>query len=371
VLWELHTGKRPFVDDLTSSDWSASLQQMWMRRQLGPRPTEDEGRSDDCRTGLERVLRTTLAADPEQRYGSGAALARELELCLHPRAWQLLNPPAFGWQQAVCRWPVAALLLAALVPNLLAAIFNFAYNLKEIVIGLGEAQQAFWKVQLIINSIAFPAGIAISAWLVWPLRNGLRQVGAGKAVPSDRLTFLRRRCLSLGPLAGTISILCWLVAGLAYPIGMRSLVDSMPAAAMVHFAGSLILCGLIAGAYPFFGVTLFIVRAWYPRLVRQNLTTGRDDARLSRLDWLVRIYLLLAASVPMLAMLALALTESQSHFALVVLSASGLAGFAATFWLSRVIAADLEALAFALAPPRSGASLPGESFQSSWRNKPA
>jgi serine/threonine protein kinase len=370
VLWELHTGKRPFVDDLSSSNWSSSLQQMWVRRQLGPRPAEDEAPATVCRSGLESVLRTGLAPEPERRHASGAALARELELCLHSRAWQLLNPPSYGWQQLVCRWPVVALLLAALIPNVLAAVFNFVYNRREIVDPLMVADQAFWYVQLTINSIAFPAGMAISAWLVWPLRIGLRSVAGGRTVPGEQMKFLRRRCLSLGPLAGTISIVCWALAGLAYPLGMRSQLAAMPTAAMVHFAGSLVLCGLIAGAYPFFCVTLFVVRAWYPRLVRQNLTAGRDDVRLARLDRLVGIYLVLAGSVPMLAMLALALTESQNHFALVVLSASGLAGFAATFWLSRVITADLDALAFALAPPRSGAALPGDAYHSSWRNNP-
>ncbi len=98
-----------------------------------------------------------------QRLPSGEELAWQLELCLQPDARRLLVPPAASWQRAPAAVPLLAVLLAAFVPNLLAALFNFSYNRQAIIACLPGALPVFWNVQLAINGIAFPLGLAALA----------------------------------------------------------------------------------------------------------------------------------------------------------------------------------------------------------------
>ena len=80
-----------------------------------------------------------------------------------------------------------------------------------------------------------------------------------------------------------------------------------------HFVASLALCGMIAAAYPFFGVTCLAACSFYPVLVRLE-TMNRDDRqelyRLGRTAWL---YLILAALVPTLAVLVLGFLGSRAY----------------------------------------------------------
>jgi hypothetical protein len=134
---------------------------------------------------------------------------------------------------------------------------------------------------------------------------------------------------------------------------------ALPASAYVHFAVSLALCGLMAAAYPSFTVTFLSVRALYPALVRPGAAPAEEIEELVGLGRLQGLYLLLAASVPMLAVLLLALLGSANQLALAGLSAGGLLGFALAFWLYRLILSDLDALVQALGPPGSSPATRG------------
>src|SRR5262249_34347768 len=112
--------------------------------------------------GLDRVLDTCLKADCDERFANGAELARSLELCLEPRAQRLLTPSLHDWRRLARRFPVTGIVIAAIVPNALAAVFNYFYNSIEIVAHLEHAQDVFWRTQLVINSIAFPLGLGLA-----------------------------------------------------------------------------------------------------------------------------------------------------------------------------------------------------------------
>jgi hypothetical protein len=118
----------------------------------------------------------------------------------------------------------------------------------------------------------------------------------------------------------------------------------MPGEAYLHFMVSLVLCGLMAAAYPFLMITFLSVRVFYPPLFQAHAPGAEDLTGLERMGRLVWRYLLLAASVPMLAVAVLVLVGSNSQLALGVLSAGGLTGFGLAFWLSRLIEEDLGVL---------------------------
>src|SRR5262249_30741553 len=155
-----------------------------------------------------------------------------------------------GWQRLARRFPTAAVLLAALWPNLLAAFFNFAYNRQEIIARLDGAQETYHLVQTLINATAFPLGVVLLALWVRPVARGLRELRSGKELETARLAALRDRCLRLGQAVVGVGLGLWLLAGLAYPVAMGLSVGPLPPALFLHFTASLALCGLIAAVYP-------------------------------------------------------------------------------------------------------------------------
>ena len=342
LLWELLSGQRPFDDESKRCGWETRLTAMTQSRRRGPNLNcSDSSRIPDS-PALVGVLMKTMAPRAEDRYQSNLELARELELCLQPEAQRLMSAGDIGWQRLARKFPLITVILLTLIPNLIAAIFNFIYNHGEIVSRLPDAEPTFMRIQAIINMIAFPAGIGCAGWLAGSV---------GRAVQIDRrhsgppnLLDQRRRCLDLGNLAAVVGLTLWLMAAPAYPIALNMILGPVPTAVYVHFVASLALCGLIAAAYPFFGVTLVAIRCYYPRLIRLD-SIAREDVvalqRLSRQSWL---YLGLAASVPMVAVVILVLSGSNSRFELVTLAAGGVCGFGIALAAFRIVQTDLATL---------------------------
>jgi hypothetical protein len=154
--------------------------------------------------------------------------------------------------------------------------------------------------------------------------------------------------LALGHYAALIGAALWVVAGPAYPVSLRVFDAQLEPIDYLHFCASLALCGLIAAAYPFFGVTWISVRVLYPALLRGQSGAPQDDAVLSRLGRSAGLYLLVAGGVPLLGVALLVLsaqaTQAQNPAALAILSLAGLAGFSIAYLMYGVIQRDLTAL---------------------------
>jgi hypothetical protein len=156
--------------------------------------------------------------------------------------------------------------------------------------------------------------------------------------------------LAFDEISSKTSLLVWLAAGVVYPVSIGLASPGLPASAYVHFLASLALCGLIATAYPFFFVAFLSVRVLYPALVRREASGVEDVIELRELSRLLGRYLLLAALVPLVAVLVLVVTGSESRWALTVPSVGGLVGVSAVFLLFRALQIDLDALARVLCP---------------------
>jgi eukaryotic-like serine/threonine-protein kinase len=225
------------------------------------------------------------------------------------------------------------------LPNLVAAVFNFLYNRGEILERIPSAEPTFMRIQTIINLIAFPTGAACAGWLAGSVGKATR--GLSNSAP---LAPQRHRCLDLGNLAAVVGLTLWLIAAPAYPVSLHLMLGDVPTAVYVHFVASLALCGLIAAAYPFFAVTLVAVRSLYPSLLRGSVPPGVDVAVLNRLLKQSWLYLTLAASVPMMAVMVLVLSGQTKQFALIALAAGGTLGFALAVSAFRAVQADLTIL---------------------------
>jgi len=367
LLWELLTARRPFIDKKVQGGWERTLDAMIERRRNGLSSEALATVPETCPPGLVRVLRTCLAPEPDDRWQSGAELSRQLELCRHPEAERLLVPPEQSWYRRLRPVAIVLVLLLGMLPNIIAGIWNYIYNEQSMIQHLSAASRdAFFRVQLVINAIAYPAGLACVWWRCHPVQRSLRRKKASSEQPSteqaeqpsteqaeqpsleqpESSAAVRKRGLNLGHFVAIVSVVEWTIAGIAYPVCMHFASGSLPSRDYAHFFASLFLCGLIAAAYPFFLVTNFCFRVVYPCQIRNLRDAATDRPVLQRILQRAYPYLAIGALAPMLGVLmALFLPAAESEFqrqALGVFAVMGLLGFAALFVIFRRLQTDLE-----------------------------
>jgi hypothetical protein len=344
LLWELTYGRRPFDDEAVVGNWCETLAAMAaLRRGQLPVPSAS---ADPVQQRLLSVLRRCLAADPGDRYQSGNELAQDLGLCLQPRVAWLLQQSEHGLAGWALKWPAVTAICAAILPNVLAAVFNYTYNDEWIIRELPDAWVAFQKVQVTINSIAFPLAAVLCIWFALPLMKALRRVREAKVGAPDENA--RRRALRLGRYAALLGITEWVIAGLAYPISLHIITGGLAAQSYAHFFGSLLICGMVAAAYPFFLLSVLAIRSFFPALLRGDALTAGDEAELHELSEGSAWSLYLAGGVPAAGITLLLLTnedmaDANSTFALKILSALGAVGFAFALSTARSLQNDIEA----------------------------
>ncbi len=348
TLWELATGARPFPDEAVSGDWPATLAALADRRRAGPSAEAVAALPADV-PGLREVLLRCLDADPDRRPATAGELARELELCLRPATRDLVRPATGGWRAAVRRYPVAAVFSIGLAPNIAASLFNIWYNNAAIINDWPSARADFDRIIPAVNGVFFPLGLLMLFLALRPVALALRGLGRGEAFAMADLSARRRRALRLGTTTALICIACWSVAGLIWPVALEAVAGPPPqgAGAYFHFLVSLVFCGLTAAAYPYFLVTVLVVRVFYPALLGPGGPDPDDGPALRRVERELGWYRAAAVAVPLLAVALLAVSGlvAQSQTPVAVLSAAGLAGLGAAFVLEARIRADLAALA--------------------------
>ena len=348
LLWEMLTGSRPFRDDASEAGGVKTLDLMIHRRHAGV-PAEAKQRVPaNCPKELVDVLLTCLSADVAGRFASGGEVARQLRVCIQPAARKLLRPSSRGWVRWARQFPFSTLAVMALVPNAVAGFFNYVYNRSQIIDRLADAdaQATFWNVVRSVNLVAFSLGIIIIGSLIWPVVRAVRKIHRGATLEIEELPFVRSRALTIGRIAAIVGIAEWLIAGVVYPVAMQAAGADLSTADHLHFIGSLALCGLIAAAYPFFGITAVSVRAYYPGFIRPGTLAPQDVPQMATLHRRTWWYLAAAISLPMLGVMILVqIGGDANRVILSVLSAVGLAGALVTFFLMRMIQQDLAALA--------------------------
>ncbi len=340
VIWELLTGELPFADQMNQSGTFPRLRKMIQSRRNGP-PERPSIHPQDL--GLYEILCRCLASRPEDRFQTGLDLAHELELCLQPEAKNLLSRPTRGWRYWSRRFPLFAVVIVTLIPNLIGAVFNFLYNHNEILERLPAAEPTFMRIQTVINLITFPTGIMSASWLAGSIAKATQIRSQDKLTPAALLE-QRRRCLNLGNVAAIVGLSLWLIAAPAYPLSLHFMLGSVPVELYIHFVASLAICGLIAAAFPFFWVSLIAVRCFYPSLMDWESMTTDDRASLQRLARQTWFYLVLAAAVPMVAVVILVIAEPNRRAALIVLAAGGAIGYGIAVSAFRIVQADIATL---------------------------
>jgi hypothetical protein len=164
------------------------------------------------------------------------------------------------------------------------------------------------------------------------------------ALDDDRRRAVRENVLLIGRDAALIGLTLWIFAGGLYPMLMHWGLGRAALSTYAHFFASMLLCGLIAAAYPFWLVTLLSVRRYYPLFVRPEGLDRADRGPLERLRRMGWFFLGLTALVPMTAVALLALVGSRAEFALATSAVGGMVGFVAALFALRRLLADVDAL---------------------------
>lgn len=339
TLWELLTGARPFADQPHRG--ASALPEMVAKRQNPQSTVMRSSLPANLPPGMAEILEKALAPDPADRY-SAEEFARQLELCLKPRTRELLIPKP-GWRTWVRKYPLVSLFLVGLIPNIAASWFNIEYNFTAIVKSYPALTGTFNLLQLIINGTFFPVCILLFGAFAWPVVRGL-PLARRNELSNAEYASLRKRCLRLGPVSVFICLWAWVVAGIIFPVAMHLSVHELPMSVHAHFIASQTLCGLLAVAYPQFGVTFLSLRCLYPTFVRHAALTKDDATMLAALDQSQTSYLLVAACVPMLAVGLLTGIASENRLALILICIVSMVGFGVVTKLTTLIRSDLAAL---------------------------
>jgi len=350
VLWELLTGTKPF-DDPTAGENSdaAALSAMLARRRAGVDDMALDELPADCPAALRRVLLTCLAADRERRWAGGAELAQQLELCLDQRARDLVDPPRDSWRRRLRTWGVPIVALAIGIPNVVAALFNIQNNRSLVIDRLDPAaQHAFMVATVVVNGVFFPLGVVVVTYLSRRLIAVLRGVRKGREFDPKVLAQVRSAALLQGDRAVLVAFSLWGVAAIAFPVTLAVATGGIAMEVVVHFLVSLLICGAMAVAYPFFLVTFYMMRCIYPMFLGHGEIDVGDALRLRKLARRCTTYLAIAASVPLLAVAGVTFLPPQDIpkviVAVRVLSVGAIGAFLIAYMLFRMLENDLRAL---------------------------
>lgn len=350
MLWALLTGRVPFADEESAGMSETSLGRML---ELRRRPIDPLYLSDvpsDCPAALRQVLLTCLSPDRESRYGSGSELALQLDLCLDARARDLVYPPENSWRARLSRHPVPILWLIALAGAGPALTYLYGQTWQ---FGRGHLSGATVHSELIEASnafhlIAWPLAIVSWAYLCRHLIAVPRGLRAGRRYDEATLARVRSRTLFWADFNVTFTLMFWMI-GAGVWVTMLGAIGGRPPRLLAHAAMLVLVCGAIAVSYMFFLQTFYIVRCVYPIYLRCGHTTTGDAVHLRALRRRSTVYLGIAASVPLVAVLTGFLYLEPDERVRITNSVLWLCGitalaFGATYWLFRKLDADLRAL---------------------------
>ncbi|MCX5042236.1 serine/threonine protein kinase [Aldersonia sp. NBC_00410] len=349
MLWELLTGQKPFDDETRAGDSSTSLERMLAIRRRGIPEARRDDLPDDCPATLRRVLLTCLAPTPEYRWSSSAELAQQFALCLDARARNLVDPPRGSIRERLALQPLPVATTALLVGQLLAGAYLFGHNAKLLDRHLPADSESMFHTMLVLVSITvIPLCSGVIAYVCrrvitvpWGVRKG-RRYDATTLARARHDTLVCADRMAVITFAGWISALVVLGAAIL-------LSADMPAPLFANIFASHVVAAMIGAVFPFFFVTVHVVRWYYPALLTYGTTTPDDAAQLRRLARRCKQLLLAMALIPALGVAAgiVFLGPADLHMvagALIGLGVIGAAAIVAAHALFRIVDADLEAL---------------------------
>jgi hypothetical protein len=139
-------------------------------------------------------------------------------------------------------------------------------------------------------------------YIIGPAANLVWWTLSSKKIVPEEAIAMRRRSLTFGHIAAILGSLIWATAGIVFPLAVHLTIDDKDQPIDVffylHFLASMVICGMISAAYPFFVLTLLSTKYYFPALLPFSPGTDEDDARLERLKDQTFPYLAVAIGPP-------------------------------------------------------------------------
>lgn len=351
VLWELLTGTKPFDDSAASIDDGdrTAIDVLLTARRAGVTDAAMSSLPEDCPATLRRVLLTCLAPEVDDRWSTGHELAQQFDLCLDSHARNLVDPPPTSTRFRLRPFTIPVMTAAIGIPNAVAAVYNYQHN-KALIISdlLPVAQDRFETVTAVINGLVWPVGLVLIVYFFRRILSVPRALRAGREVSESRLAATRADTLLVADRVVAVCLALWVCAGIAFPVSLQIAAGSVPAEAYVHFIASLVVCGAMATAYPFFLVSLFTIRCLYPSFLPFGRAGGVDETMLAALGRRSVVYLTVAAAIPLIAVAGLTFVPAENIPDIIgvvrVVCVGGIVAFVASYSIFRLIERDLDAL---------------------------
>ncbi len=367
MLWELLTGTRPFADAALEGDMPTMINQMIARRKRGVDPLFAERAKAVFPENVLDVFLRCLAPDPNQRYQTAGAFARELEVALQPKAQSLIRPPSRGWKQWVRRHPLLALIAAGVIPNSIASTLNIKFNINEMVIGLENpiAEHHFRFVQLpAVNGVAFPLGTLIVVYMAWPLFRAFGQLRKNQSPAPEELPHLWRASMRIGDIMAAVSFVEWITSGWVFPLWTNLATGAQ--LSYVQFMTSQVIFAVLAGSMTFFCATLLSVRVLLPALISPESSAEAGLPYVLALGKRVWWYFWCTAAVIPGAFLSFQFFGTQTKSAFLVAAFGGFVCWLLAWKMLNAIRGDLAALVPVMAPSQEAAEVATDALDSFW-----
>jgi len=367
ILFEFLTGRLPNSPSKEEAGLKKITSLIAKRRSSVPsaRPA-----NPDVPEVLDRVIQRCLDPQPDLRYKSAADLAQALEGCRQLRQVEKQMPAAGPITRLARKHPFLAVILLAVLPNILGSAVNISYNAIQIVGALEASQsQTFYRLLIGYNAITYPVCVGIACWLIVPVIRAWKELRSQRkesefeieeeesraktqrrqamdsslrlgVLARDDFGFrisdlagMRRRTLAFPLWTAGLSCLGWLPGGLLFPLFIDLAAGPISSKIFVHFLFSFTISGLIALTYSGLAVQWVVLRVLYPGLWVDG-SAYRETARqeLTAIGRRLRVWQFLAGLIP-LAGAALILSVGPEEFSLsfrilaIALIALGMAGF--------------------------------------------
>ena len=195
-----------------------------------------------ARKTLELSICRCLAPYPQDRFGTGADLAEQLEGCRQMRAAERALPAAADstyWNIVpwIMKRPFLWFVLLVVIPQVVASVFNISYNVTQIVTHLDDAQpKMFEQLVLVYNALMYPVAFALFAWAFFPVRRTWQRMHAATPLPAGEVAEARRQALRLPLWVAGLTAAGWLPGGVLFPaiLSLRTASAQRPSLVPFH-----------------------------------------------------------------------------------------------------------------------------------------
>ncbi len=342
VLWELLTGCRPFPDSL-GLDESAMRELLHSRSRI---PLLSD--FYECPKGLHEAILQCLSPRKVDRP-TAKQLTRSLQYCTFAEVHRLLHPDA---DSPIAKWqarPIAWLIVLGLVPNTLVAVLNIWANHRLTIKNFDST--FFQNTEApIVNLIAFPLGVLVSLWIIWPIASGLKTLRVARGISDVERERVAMRCLSAPYLSAGNILFLFAVSGLVFPLWNQwSPLSKVTLQDVFGFFLSQVLHGLVAAGSTFVITAFVTLRAFYPKFISPD-ESATEQRELDRFEKRFLVITNIMAMIPLLAILALVVADQLDKGVFVALAIAGFASHLLSSYLTPLIRSGVGSLRFALAP---------------------